>query len=144
MVVRKSFFHITCIFPGGYLHTSLTIQCTVTDYRRHLSCKEYNIRVINFGGQEAPTILITGLLLHIYGTYVDSFVFPVPGSDIVGSAELRKREHEKKNGWKPTRPAPPTFRVPFTFASSPPSDSLKQASFVWTSTTNELSAQNTI
>ena len=96
MVVRKSYFQITCIFPGGYLHTSLTIQCTVTDYRRHLSCKEYNIRVINFGGQEAPTILITGLLLHIYGTYVASFVFPVPGSEIVGSAELRKREHEKK------------------------------------------------
>ena len=98
-------FQRTCIFPGEYLHTSLTIQCTVTDYRHHLSWKQYNIRVINFGGQKAPTILITGLLLHMHGTYVASFVFPVPGSEIVGSAELGKREHEKKKGWKPTRPA---------------------------------------
>ena len=45
---------------------------------------------------------------------------PVPGSEIVGSAELRKRKHEKKNG-------PPTVRVPFSFASSPLSESLEQA-----------------
>ena len=44
---------------------------------------------------------------------------PVPGSEIVGPAELRKREHENKTGG-----APPTFRVPFTFASSPLSESL--------------------
>ena len=37
------------------------------------------------------------------------------GSEIVGSAELRKRKHE-------------TFRVPFSFASSPLSESLEQAS----------------
>ena len=42
-----------------------------------------------------------------------------PGSGIVGSAELRKREHEKKN-------AQPTFLVPFTFAYSPLSESLGQ------------------
>ena len=119
MVVRKSFFHITCIFPGGYLHTSLTIQCTVTDYRRHLSCKEYNIRVINFGGQEAPTILITGLLLHIYGTYVASFVFPVPGSEIVGSAELRKREHERKKRVETNPPRPANFSRTFHFRVFP-------------------------
>ena len=89
-------FQSTCIFPGGYLHTSLTIQCTVTDYRHHLSWKQYNIRLINCGRQEAPTILITGLLLHMHGTYVASFVFPVPSSEIVRSAELRKRENEKK------------------------------------------------
>ena len=135
-------FQRTCIFPGEYLHTSLTIQCTVTDYRHHLSWKQYNIRVINFGGQKAPTILITGLLLHMHGTYVASFVFPVPGSEIVGSAELGKREHEKKKGGN--QPAPPTFRVLFTFTSSPLSESLEQACFVWTSTKNESSAENTI
>ena len=112
-------FQITCIFPGGYLHTSLTIQCTVTDYRRHLSCKEYNIRVINFGGQEAPTILITGLLLHIYGTYVASFVFPVPGSEIVGSAELRKREHERKKRVETNPPRPANFSRTFHFRVFP-------------------------
>ena len=38
------------------------------------------------------------------------------GSEIIGSAELRKRE-----------PAPPNVRVPFTIASSPLSENLEQA-----------------
>ena len=59
------------------------------------------------------------------------------GSEIVGSAELRKRERENKTGgnWEEKGrvtglslpsfsllPAPPPFRVHFTFASSPLSE----------------------
>ena len=49
---------------------------------------------------------------------------------------MRKREHENKTGgnWEEKGrlpfsffPAPPTFRMPFTFASSPQSESLEQA-----------------
>ena len=40
--------------------------------------------------------------------YSDGANYPVPGSEIVGPAELRKSEEESK-----------TFRVPFSFASSP-------------------------
>ena len=47
----------------------------------------------------------------------------LPGSEIVESAELRKREHPSFFLF----PAPPTFRVPFTFASSPLSESLEKA-----------------
>ena len=39
---------------------------------------------------------------------------------MVGSTELVKREHENKTAGE-------TFRVPFTFASSPLSESLEQA-----------------
>ena len=59
-------------------------------------------------------------------------LLPVPGSEIVGSAELRKRKHENKTrgNWKlklfPTRP---TFRLPFSFESSPLSESLEQTIF---------------
>lgn len=45
-------------------------------------------------------------------------------SEIFGSPELRKRKHENKL-FPFSRPAP--FRVPFTFSSSPLSESLKQA-----------------
>lgn len=48
----------------------------------------------------------------------------VPGSEIVGTAELRKREEESKTGGN----CPPTFRVPFSFVSSPLYQSLEQAS----------------
>ena len=68
-------------------------------------------------------------------------VILVPGSGIVGSAELRKCEHENKRGgnWGEEGrrslslpsffffPVPPTFRKPFTFASSSLSESLEQA-----------------
>ena len=76
-----------------------------------------------------------------------AFVWPVPGSQIVGSAELRKRKHENKTGGNCERRggslpfsffldcktvgfflAPPTFRVPFSLASSPLPESLEQAS----------------
>ena len=56
---------------------------------------------------------------------------------MIGLAELRKREHENKrrgNWGEKGRlpfclffPAPPTFRMPFTFTSSPQSESLEQA-----------------
>ena len=56
---------------------------------------------------------------------------PVPGSEIVGSAELKKREHENNNNNNGKKLflflSQPTFRVPFTFTSSPLSESLKQA-----------------
>ena len=62
---------------------------------------------------------------------------PVPGSEIVGPAELRKREDENKTegNWGEQALslflflffASPTFRVPFTFASSPLPESLEQA-----------------
>ena len=46
-------------------------------------------------------------------------------SEIFGSAELRKREHENKTfSFFPPTP----FRVPFTFSFSPLSESLKLAS----------------
>ena len=70
-----------------------------------------------------------------------------PGSEIVGPGELRKREHENKTGgnWGEKGrgslslpsfflfPVPPPFRVPFTFASSPLSESLERATFLLTS-----------
>ena len=59
---------------------------------------------------------------------------PVPGSEIVGPAELTKREDENKTGGSKVKVsispflllffAPPTFHVPFTLASSPLSESL--------------------
>ena len=47
-------------------------------------------------------------------------------SEIVGHTELRKREDENKTegNWGQQGP---TFRLPFTFASSPLSESLEQA-----------------
>ena len=47
-----------------------------------------------------------------------SFHYPVPGSKMVGSAELRKRKDENKT---------PIFRVRFTFKPSPLSESPEQA-----------------
>ena len=67
-----------------------------------------------------------------------------PGSEIVRPAELRKREHENKTGgiWEEKGqgtglslpsfflfPAPPLFRVPFTFASSPLSEAWNRLRF---------------
>ena len=76
---------------------------------------------------------------------------PVPGSEIVGPAELRKSEEESKTGgnWgeKGRRlslpsfflfPAPPTFRVPFSFTSSPLSESLEQARLQENATQNHI------
>ena len=60
-------------------------------------------------------------------------LFPFPGSEIVKSAELRKREHGKKDRKKKKKNGrklfshPQTFLVPFIFASSPLSESLEQA-----------------
>ena len=54
--------------------------------------------------------------------------YPVPGSEIVGPRGLRKSEHDNKaRGNFYPAPRRPPFRVPFTFASSPLSESLKQA-----------------
>ena len=53
---------------------------------------------------------------------------PIPGSEIVGPAELRKRKHENKTGGNFFFPAPPTLRVLFPFASSPLTESVEQAS----------------
>ena len=47
---------------------------------------------------------------------------PAPGSEIIGPAELRARTRKKKNGRKLD------IFAPYTFASSPLSDSLEQAS----------------
>ena len=48
-------------------------------------------------------------------------------SDIVGSAELRKREHENKTGGNFSLITRSYFRVSFTYASSLLSESLEQA-----------------
>ena len=50
----------------------------------------------------------------------------------MGSAKLNKHEHEKNFF---LFPAPPTFYVPFTFASSPLSEGLEQATTLWTAGT---------
>ena len=71
-----------------------------------------------------------------------------PGSELVGPAELRKREHENKTGgiWEEKLrgrelgslslsfsfflfPTPPLFRVPFTFASTPLSEAWDRLRF---------------
>ena len=54
--------------------------------------------------------------------------YPVSGSEIVGPRGLRESEHDNKTRGNvyPTLRHPP-FRVSFTFASSPLSESLKQA-----------------
>ena len=66
------------------------------------------------------------------------------GSELVGPAELRKREHENKTGgiWEEKGqgtglslpffflfPTPPLFRVPFTFASTPLSEAWDRLRF---------------
>ena len=56
--------------------------------------------------------------------FSNNYSRPVPGSEIVGSATLRKRKHEKKNKKKNEGP---TFRVPLTFASSPLSENVEEA-----------------
>ena len=67
-----------------------------------------------------------------------------PGSELVGPAELRKREHENKTGgiWEEKGqgtglslpffflfPTPPLFRVTFTFASTPLSEAWDRLRF---------------
>ena len=48
-------------------------------------------------------------------------------SDIVGSAELRKREHENKTGGNFSLITRLYFRLPFIYASCLVSESLEQA-----------------
>ena len=56
------------------------------------------------------------------------------GSEIVGSAELRKHKHKNEMGgkWGEEGPATLPFPVPFSFASSPLSESLEQAKILIT------------
>ena len=58
-------------------------------------------------------------------------LLPFPGSEMVKSAELRKREHGKKGKKKKKRVEsvfpPANFSRTFHFASSPLSESLEQA-----------------
>ena len=60
-------------------------------------------------------------------------LFQAPRYNVVGSGELRKRKHGNKKAGNSLPfsfflfPAPPTFRMPFSFASSPLSESLEQA-----------------
>ena len=80
--------------------------------------------------------------VHIPITQLDCkqfIIYPLLGSEKVGPAELKKREPINKTGgnWGEegrlypfsnlfSFPAPPTFRVPFTFGISPLSESLEK------------------
>ena len=78
--------------------------------------------------------------VHIPITQFEQFIIqPLLGSEKVGPAELKKREsiNKTRGNWREEGrlypfsnlfpfPAPPTFRVPFTFGISPLSESLEQ------------------
>ena len=83
------------------------------------------------------TVTRIRILLNPHASF--SFqIRPVPGCDIVGSTELRKREHEKKNRrnslfYRPALlfarlwPRLSHLRLPHSFAPSPLSESLERA-----------------
>ena len=66
--------------------------------------------------------------------------YPVPGSEIVGFVDINWKiiEHENRTGWNSLSPATVPFsqitrsyfRVPFTYASSLPSENLQQANIL--------------